>query len=152
MAKVLYVEDEPDIRNDVLEELRDGGHEVAAAENGLKGLELALEFGPEMILSDCLMPEMTGPEMVQALRAGHEEFNAVPVIFLSAHADQAHERLGLAAGAEVYLTKPIDFDLLLETIEALSSGVAKDVAEDRAPCESAFSAAEEAAEAGDSDG
>lgn len=119
MAKILYVEDEPDIRGDVIEELTDGGHDVAAAVNGLEGLHLALEFEPEMILSDCLMPEMTGPEMVRTLRANHDAFKAVPVIFLSAHADQAHADVGLEAGAEIYLTKPVDFDLLLEAIQGL---------------------------------
>lgn len=112
MARILYVEDEPDIRSDVVEELVDLGHTISAAADGREGLQMALDFRPDIILCDCLMPGMTGPEMVRALHDGYPEFKSVPVVFLSAHADPAHQEEGLAAGARAYLTKPVDFDEL----------------------------------------
>ena len=124
MARILYVEDEPDIRSDVVEELVDSGYTISAATDGTEGLQMALDVRPDIILCDCLMPGMTGPEMVRRLRAEHPEFDSVPVVFLSAHADQAHQDEGLAAGAKVYLTKPVDFDELEGVLETLLGAAA----------------------------
>ncbi len=112
MTKILYVEDECDIRSEIVEELEDAGHKVAAAANGQEGLKLALTFRPDIIICDCLMPVMTGPEMLCRLRSQHEAFSQTPFVFLSAYADRTHKDSGLAAGADAYLTKPIDFEHL----------------------------------------
>lgn len=119
MARILCVEDEPEIRADLVEELSDCGHTVASATNGDEGIQVAVSFRPEIIVSDCLMPVMTGTEMLITLRQCHPEFAAIPFVFLSAHAESAHVEHGKAAGADSYLTKPVDFDLLLETLEQL---------------------------------
>lgn len=122
MAKILYVEDEVDIRAEIVEELKDSGHMVATAGNGEEGLKMALAFRPEIIICDCLMPVMTGPEMLGVLRGHYKEFAQTPFVFLSAHADQSHQESGLAAGADAYLTKPIDFDRLDAVVAELVGG------------------------------
>lgn len=119
MAKILCVEDEDEIRADIVEELMDAGHEVLAASNGLEGLQAVADFRPDLIISDCLMPKMTGLEFFQALRRDYPDFAKVPFVFLSAHADKSHVAEGMALGANVYLTKPVDYDKLLMVVNAL---------------------------------
>ena len=119
MAKILCVEDETEILADIVDELTELGHTVRAATNGEEGLNLALSFHPEIILCDCLMPVMTGPQMIAALREQYENFNSIRFVFLSAHAEQSHQSAGLAAGADLYLTKPIDFDKLEAVLASL---------------------------------
>jgi CheY-like chemotaxis protein len=119
MARILCVEDEPEIRADLAEDLRDLGHTVASAVNGKEGLEMIGVFRPEIIVCDCLMPVMTGIEMYSALRESNPEFDSIPFVFLSAHAEKNHKEFGLQAGADAYLTKPIDFNVLEELIKRL---------------------------------
>lgn len=116
MTKILVVEDEPHIRESLVEELMDEGYEVVWRENGRDGLQAILEERPDIIISDCLMPVMSGVEMLGALRADHPEFDDTPFIFLSAHADQANVEAGISHGATAYLTKPVDFDKLHATL------------------------------------
>ena len=119
MARILYVDDEPDIRNVIVEELEECGHTVAQANNGSLGVEVAIEFKPEIVLCDCLMPVMTGPEMIRTLRENRPEFSATPFVMISAYADQAHLDEAKAAGAAAYLTKPMDFDELESLVDRL---------------------------------
>ncbi len=112
MAKILCVEDEADIRSEIVEELLDCGYEVEQACNGLTGLKAAVEFRPDVILCDCLMPAMTGPEMIAALRRDHPELRATPFVLISAYTGERHLADAKAAGAAACLTKPMDFDEL----------------------------------------
>lgn len=125
MAKILCVEDEPDIREIIAEELADFGHRVETADNGETGLSTALTFRPDIILSDFLMPTMTGPEMIKALRDGYPEFSATPCIVVSAYADEKHRKEADLAGANLYLTKPIDFEGLASLLKDLLCGGGK---------------------------
>ena len=119
MAKILCIEDEPDIQADIVEELVEAGHQVMTAGNGEDGLAATIERRPDLILCDNLMPCMTGLEFFARLRADHPELNSTPFVILSAHADSTHVAEGLDLGADAYLTKPIDFAKLMETIETL---------------------------------
>jgi len=112
MVKVLYVEDEPDIRREISEELDDCGFTVVSAENGAVGLDVITGFKPDVILCDCLMPVMSGPEMLKKLRASYPEFADTPFVLFSAYADKSHLDEAAAAGATAYLTKPVDFEQL----------------------------------------
>lgn len=119
MTKILYVEDESDLREDLLEELEEDGYEVAWAPNGAEGLRLLETFKPDLVISDCLMPVMTGVEMLKRIRAVESSLRATPFIFLSAHADKKHVEEGLGLGADGYVTKPVDYGTLVQKIEAL---------------------------------
>lgn len=119
MARILSVEDEADLQADIVEELLDAGHQVVTANTGQEGLEAVLQRIPDLIVCDSLMPVMTGLEFFTRLRADHPETGDVPFIFLSANADRTHVEEGLERGADAYLTKPVDFTVLLETIDSL---------------------------------
>jgi len=115
-ATLLCVEDEPDIREAIVEELVDCGFQVIEASNGALGLQAVLDQRPDLVVCDCLMPVMSGIELLQTLRRDHPDYDDVPFIFLSAHASESDVELGKETGAEHYLTKPIDLDLLVETV------------------------------------
>ena len=116
MVRILCVEDETGLREDLVELLEDEGYEVAAVANGAEALDLLATFRPDLVISDCLMPVMTGAEMLQAIRNSYPDFAATPTIFLSAHAQKAHIEEGLEVGAAAYLAKPVDYEKLLTTI------------------------------------
>lgn len=119
MTKILYVEDESDLREDLIEELEEDGYEVAWAPNGAEGLRMLADFKADLVISDCLMPVMSGIGMLKQMRASDSPFRSTPFIFLSAHADRAHVEEGLGLGADGYVTKPADYSTLVEKIEAL---------------------------------
>ena len=122
MARIVYVEDEIELRAIVSEELLDAGHDVHLAANGLEGLELILAEQPDLVICDCLMPVMSGVQLLERLRTLHPECRDLPFLFLSAYADKAYGKGVLALGAQGYLTKPVDLDRLLETVRALLAG------------------------------
>lgn len=119
MAKIVVVEDEDHLREDLVEELIDCGHEVIPRRNGEEGLRAIIEHRPDLIISDCLMPVMSGEEMLIALRTDHPEFDSVPFVFLSAHASPGQIEGGLERGATKYLTKPVDYDDLHSALDDL---------------------------------
>ncbi len=119
MANILSVEDEAEIQADILEELIDAGHTVATAATGVEALQAIAGDRFDLILCDNLMPAMTGLELLHRIRRNHPEMSRVPFVILSAHADSTHVEQGLDRGADAYLTKPVDFDDLVETVERL---------------------------------
>lgn len=121
--KVLVVEDDPDIQivlRMVLTRL--GKCEVTLTMEGSKVVGMAKELRPDLILLDMMLPEMSGLEIIQVLKAD-EETRAIPVIFLTARAmpNEAHEVMAL--GALGYLAKPFDPMTLVPQINALLSPV-----------------------------
>ncbi|MDH3661332.1 MAG: response regulator [Alphaproteobacteria bacterium] len=118
MARIAVIEDEEAIRNLIIEELNDGGHETFPAEDGEQGLNIILGHSPDLILSDITMPRLNGRQLLRKLRENHPAHAKTPFIFLSALADQHDVVKGLRIGADDYVTKPIDFDMLLARIDA----------------------------------
>ena len=123
--RILLVEDEADLRTDIAEELQAAGYEVAEAGEGLAALEAIEAATPDLVLCDISMPGMSGFEVMQLMRERNPDLADVPFIFLSALADRTDVIAGKRAGADDYLTKPIDFDLMLATIEARLGQVAR---------------------------
>lgn len=103
---VLVVEDHADVRDYVRDQLQ-GAFEIIVAENGRAGLELAKEKTPDLVVTDLMMPEMDGTELTRQLKT-QERTSHIPVIMLTAKADQADRLEGLETGADDYLTKPFD--------------------------------------------
>ena len=116
-ARIAVVEDEAEIRSLIVEELEDEGYDVACAENGAEGLKLIQDFKPQLVLSDITMPVLDGYGMLEGLRE-LKSFHSTPIVFLSALADRRHIIQGKKMGVDDYVTKPIDFELLLATVEA----------------------------------
>src|SRR5258708_8916269 len=113
MTRILVIEDDRMILENVLEILSLEGFEVRGAANGKIGLDLAMQFQPDLIICDIAMPEMNGYEVLMALR-DKPEMAAVPLIFLTAKASKVDVRYGMELGADDYLTKPFSAqDLLL---------------------------------------
>ena len=115
---ILCVEDEPDLLTDIADELRAAGYEVTEALDGRAALEALRERAPDLVLCDITMPGMTGFEVLSHLRAERPDLAGVPFIFLTALADRLDVIAGKEAGADDYLVKPIDFDVMLATVAA----------------------------------
>ncbi len=118
MAKILIAEDERDIRDLVAFTLRFAGHEVFAVENGALAVEAAPEQMPDLILMDVRMPQMTGYEACEHIKAD-ERVKHIPVVFLSAKGQDSEIQTGLQAGASEYLLKPFGPMELVEKVREL---------------------------------
>lgn len=103
---VLIVEDNADVRSYVADTLA-GNYQILEAENGKLGLEKAIETTPDLVISDIMMPEMDGTELCKALKT-NEKTSHVPVVLLTAKAEQSDKLQGLRTGADDYLVKPFD--------------------------------------------
>lgn len=115
--KILIVEDEADIRENLALLLRMEGYEPLEAGNGLTGLALARQYLPDLILSDVLMPELDGYGFLEALRADPVTAS-IPFIFLTGKTDRAQRRRGMNLGADDYLGKPFTRDEILDAVNA----------------------------------
>jgi CheY-like chemotaxis protein/nitrogen-specific signal transduction histidine kinase len=108
MARILVIEDEPHIRDNLLRFVRLEGHEGLAAVDGYAGLQLAREQPPDLIFCDVMMPQMNGMEVLAALQAD-AALKQVPLVFLSASAESERLEEALRLGASGYVTKPFNF-------------------------------------------
>jgi serine/threonine protein kinase len=115
--KILIVEDEADIRENLALLLRMEGFDPLEAGNGVTGLALARQVLPDLILSDVLMPELDGYGFLEALRADAVTAS-IPFIFLTGKTDRAQRRRGMNLGADDYLGKPFTRDEILDAINA----------------------------------
>jgi EAL domain-containing protein (putative c-di-GMP-specific phosphodiesterase class I)/CheY-like chemotaxis protein len=115
MTKILVIEDEKSVRENLLDLLEAENFEILTAENGLIGINLALSFIPDLILCDMMMPEMDGLGVLTAVRQDPTTAT-IPFIFLTAKSAQADFRQGMDMGADDYLTKPFTRTELLRAI------------------------------------
>ncbi len=115
--KVLIIEDNNDIRENVVEILELAGYEVFEANNGKTGVDLAVKNLPDIILCDIMMPELDGYGVLFMLNK-NPETAATPFVFLTAKAERVDLRKGMEMGADDYLTKPFDDIDLLNAIES----------------------------------
>ncbi len=118
MARILLVEDDEMIREMVQLTLELYDHTISWVGNGVAALEQAAREPPDLILMDVGLPLMDGYEATARLKADPKT-QSIPVIALTAAAGQEDRRRALAAGADEYETKPIDFDRLLDKMNAL---------------------------------
>jgi DNA-binding NarL/FixJ family response regulator len=112
---ILCIEDEEDLRVDIADELKAANYEVLQAANGQEALKLLETARPDLVLCDITMPGLGGYDVLKAMRT-EGTLADVPFIFLTALADRSDVLTGRQAGADDYLVKPIDYDLLLATI------------------------------------
>ena len=115
--KVLIIEDNNDIRENIVEILELANYTVFAADNGKTGVDLALKNTPDIILCDIMMPELDGYGVLYMLNK-NPQMAAIPFIFLTAKAERVDLRKGMEMGADDYLTKPFDDMELLNAIES----------------------------------
>lgn len=117
MKKILIIEDNADIRENIAEILELADYEAITAAHGKEGVEKALSDHPDLIICDIMMPELDGYGVLHIL-AKKDATASIPFIFLTAKAERADMRKGMILGADDYLTKPFDDTELLDAIEA----------------------------------
>ncbi|MAA99690.1 MAG: hypothetical protein CMN87_08955 [Stappia sp.] len=123
--RIMCIEDERLLLADLVEELKDFGYNTIAANNGAEALEILKSETPDLILCDLMMPRMDGRAVLQRVRADFPRLERTPFIFLTALATRDDVIAGKRLGADDYLTKPIDYDLLFATVESRLSQVAR---------------------------
>jgi DNA-binding NarL/FixJ family response regulator len=116
MPKILLIEDQPQMRENVALILELNGFDVTTAADGRQGVIKAREERPDLILCDVMMPELDGYGVLHLLRK-EESMRAVPFIFLTAKGEKQEQRTGMNLGADDYLTKPCSEADLLSAIQ-----------------------------------
>lgn len=116
MKKILLIEDNQEVRENTSEILALANYEVVTAENGKKGVELAIQEKPDLIICDIMMPELDGYGVLHIL-SSKTETASIPFIFLTAKAEKTDFRKGMNSGADDYITKPFDDTELLSAVE-----------------------------------
>ena len=114
--KILIVDDEPDIREFISYNLMRKGYSVFTAPDGKTGFEMAVEFRPNLIILDVLMPLMNGYETCIRLRK-NPLFTETKIIFLSALTESYAKDLGLELEADEFISKPIRIEQLIKRVE-----------------------------------
>src|SRR4051812_34082495 len=117
MKKILVIEDQPQMRRNVISLLEMEGYQTFGAENGRIGFELARKESPDLILCDVMMPDMDGHAVLQALR-GDAALSTIPFIFLTAKGEKLDVRTGMNLGADDFLTKPVAREDLFAAVAA----------------------------------
>jgi len=116
VTRVMVVEDDPSIRDSIIDVLTLEGYEVSGNENGGQALQNIISFNPDIVISDVMMPEMNGHTLLREYR-NLENAREIPFIFLTALANRNDFRNGMKLGADDYLTKPFTHNELLEAID-----------------------------------
>jgi CheY-like chemotaxis protein/CRP-like cAMP-binding protein len=116
MKSILVIDDNQDIRENTAEILDLAGYKTFTAENGKKGVDIALKEKPHLIVCDIMMPELDGYGVLHLIRKNSETQN-IPLIFLTAKTERSDLRKGMEMGADDYITKPFEDIELLNAIE-----------------------------------
>jgi len=118
VSNILVIEDNPDNMSLIEEILEDEGYEVLKAMEAESGIKLLEGNGVDLILMDVSLPKMSGLEATAIIKA-NTKTSHIPIIALTAHAMEEDRNAAFRAGCDHYLTKPIDEELVLETIKAI---------------------------------
>ncbi len=116
--RVLVVDDEQDIVAAVRFRLEASGYDVVFAYDGQDGLDKARSLNPDLIISDVMLPRIDGYKMCSLLKKD-SRYAGIPVIMLTARAEENDKKTGVEAGADAYLTKPFESPALLAKIKEL---------------------------------
>jgi len=118
VKRILVVDDEPDIVTVIGKSLRDNGYEVIAANDGQEALEKAKAEKPDLILLDLMLPIMDGYKVCGLLK-NDTRYSKIPVILFTAKAQEKDIKLGEEVGADAYITKPFEPEVLFSKIKEL---------------------------------
>lgn len=116
MKHILIIDDHDDIRENIAEILTLGGYKTTTANNGKKGVELAIKEKPDLVVCDIMMPELDGYGVLHLLKKNPDTEN-IPFIYITAKTERADFRKGMEMGADDYITKPFDDLELMRAIE-----------------------------------
>jgi len=118
MAKILIVDDEKDFHTMMTIRLESYGYEVISAYDGREGLEMDKSESPDLILLDVMMPEMDGFEVCNLLK-NDKQYSGIPIIICTGMTQKVDLEMSNKAGADDYITKPFDHNILRSKIEEL---------------------------------
>lgn len=118
MARILIVEDEPDVLLLLENRVRGAGHDVVSATNGEEGLTLVSTEKPDLVVLDWMMPRRDGIEVCEEIRRSDPD-HGTKVLMLTARSQQSDVDRAMAAGADDYIVKPFSSRDLIERISAL---------------------------------
>jgi len=116
MAKILIVEDEPNMVAGLRDNFEFEGHQVITASDGVAGLERAIAESPDLVILDVMMPRMSGLDVCKQLKAKRP---SIPIIMLTARGQEVDKVVGLELGADDYVTKPFSIRELLARVKAV---------------------------------
>src|SRR5499426_4212168 len=114
-TKVLIVDDEPAIREVLEMILQEWGYDVRLASDGAEAKELVESYNPEIVISDVVMPQLSGLDLLRCLKAGN---SSRPVILVTAHASIDLAVESMKQGAQDFITKPMDYPKLRAILNA----------------------------------
>jgi DNA-binding response OmpR family regulator len=117
-ARVLVVDDEPDLIRVLQFGLQAAGYTVDCAPDGQEGLKKARELRPDIILLDLMLPKLDGYKICRLLKFD-DRYKHIPIIILSARTQEGDQALALEMGANRFISKPYDFSEILGLIETL---------------------------------
>ena len=123
--KILCIEDNREAASLIAEELAERGYDISLAYDGQEGFTAILKNAPDLVLCDITLPIMNGFEVLEKLVGAAPRFENMPFIFLTALSDRENELKGRKLGADDYVTKPVDFDILDMIIMARLSRVTR---------------------------
>lgn len=116
--RILIVEDERGLTQALDYNFKREGYEVTLAHDGLDGLRKAQTLLPEVVILDLMLPTMSGLDVCRELRSG-ERTRALPILMLTARAEETDQVVGFTMGADDYVTKPFNTKVLLQRVKAL---------------------------------
>jgi len=116
--KILLVDDERDLVRSVTFRLVDAGYDVVVAMDGVEALEKAKGEMPDLIVLDLMLPKMNGYKVCSLLKAD-PRYKKIPILMFTARAQEADRRMSEEVGANAYVTKPFEPEILLAKIEEL---------------------------------
>jgi DNA-binding response OmpR family regulator len=117
MKKILLIEDNQDVRENIADLLELANYNVATSKNGILGIKKARQFEPDIIICDIMMPELDGYGVLDLL-SKDVKTACIPFIFMSAKSESSDIRMGMNMGADDYLTKPFEDVELFDAIKA----------------------------------
>ncbi len=116
MKKILVIEDNQEVRENIAEILMLTGYEVIQAKNGREGVSSVIKERPDLVLCDVMMPELDGFGVLRVMN-NHPELMDIPFIFLTAKSEKEDFRKGMGLGADDYIAKPFDHTELIDAVE-----------------------------------
>jgi len=116
--KILIVDDEPEMVNMLKMRFEANNYEIASANDGEEALKKVEEFTPDLIILDLMLPKIDGYKVCTMLKQD-EKYKKIPILMLTARSLHLDKVVGIECGAEGYVTKPFDAEVLLEKVRGL---------------------------------
>ena len=119
--KILVVDDEKDITETLSFMLKAKGYDVVEGYDGEEGLKIAKEIMPDLIILDVMMPKMNGYKIARLLKYD-AKYKHIPIIMVTARGQEADKLIGEETGADTYITKPFEFEEVLDAVSKYLEG------------------------------